>query len=202
MDYHDRRREQARKTEQVILQSALALMRERGFDKVSVRDICRTANITTGAFYHHFSSKEALFTKGFSPLDLYMEQALAGYEDLPPLQRLRIILVNYTEFIEKNCGELTGQYYQQRLLNPTAVKSMDTTRYIHRAMLGCLLQADREGLLIADRPPEWLADFLFRHFRGVVIDWILHDYGYSLLDKMMEDYALFEMLYANANGGK
>jgi AcrR family transcriptional regulator len=201
MDYHDRRREQARKTEQMILQSALTLMRERGFDKVSVRDICRAANITTGAFYHHFSSKEALFTKGFSPLDLYMEQALAGKERLPSLQRLRVILVNYTEFIEKKCGGLTGQYYQQRLLDPMAVKSMAPTRYIHRAMLDCLKEADRDGLLATDRPPEWLADFLFRHFRGVVIDWALHDYRYLLLDRMMEDYALFETLYSSSGGG-
>lgn len=201
MDYHDRRREQARKTERIILQTALTLMRERGFDKVSVRDICRTANITTGAFYHHFSSKEALFTKGFSPLDLYMEQALEGYENFPPLKRLRIILTSYTEFIAKNCGELTGQYYQQRLLDPMAVKSMDSTRFIHRAMLDCLEEADKNGLLVAGRPPEWLADFLFCHFRGVVIDWILHDYGYRLEEKMMEDYSLFETLYASVGAG-
>ena len=197
MDYQTRRREQARKTEQMILQSALALMRTRGFDKVSVRDICRAANITTGAFYHHFSSKEALFTKGFSPLDLYMEQSLAGYDGDSPLEKLRIILTSYARFIEIECGELTGQYYQQRVLNPLAVKSMDQNRYINRAMLDCLAAAEEKGLLSVSRSPEWLADFLFRHFRGVVIDWVLHDYGYSLLEKMTEDYELFERLFAD-----
>lgn len=196
MDYQSRRREQARKTEQMILQSALDLMRTRGFDKVSVRDICHAANITTGAFYHHFSSKEALFTKGFSPLDLYMEQALDGHASDPPLEQLRIILTSYARFIETKCGELTGQYYQQRVMNPLAVKSMDPTRYIRRAMLDCLEKAGEQKLLSASRSPEWLADFLFRHFRGVVIDWILHDYDYSLLEKMTEDYELFEKVFA------
>ena len=61
MDYAARRRAQAAQTEQDILQAALALMRTRGFDHVSIRDICRQAGITTGAFYHHFASKEDLF---------------------------------------------------------------------------------------------------------------------------------------------
>lgn len=195
MDYASRRLEQGRKTEQVILQTALTLMRQRGFDKVSVRDICREAGITTGAFYHHFSSKEALFKKGFSPLDLYMEQALAEDGERDPSQRLRVILINYARFIEHECGELTGQYYQQRVEAPQAVASMDPTRYIHKAMLECLRQAEEQGALATHHTPEWLADFCYRHFRGVVIDWVLHNYGYSLLDKMTEDYELFVRLF-------
>jgi len=197
MDYAARRQKQAKKTEQTILQTALTLMRERGFDKVSVRDICREAGITTGAFYHHFSSKEALFKKGFSPLDLYMEQALAGHEQDQPAERLRLILVSYARFIQEECGELTGQYYQQRVMDPLAVTSMDPTRFTHRIMLDCLKQAERTGVLAIGRSPEWLADFCFRHFRGVVIDWVLHNYSYSLLERMQEDYGLFEKLFVD-----
>ena len=58
MDYRQRRKEQAQQTEQAILQAAMELARENSFDKVSVRDICQRAGITTGAFYHHFRSKE------------------------------------------------------------------------------------------------------------------------------------------------
>ena len=60
MDYAQRRKLQSQETERKILYAALDLMRERGFEKVSVRDICKAAGITTGAFYHHFPSKDAL----------------------------------------------------------------------------------------------------------------------------------------------
>mgnify|MGYP000591609320 CR=1 FL=1 len=50
MDYRQRRKEQAQQTEQAILQAAMELARENSFDKVSVRDICQRAGITTGAF--------------------------------------------------------------------------------------------------------------------------------------------------------
>lgn len=83
-DYRTRRKEQARQTEQAILQAAMDLSRKQSFDKVSIREICQQAGITTGAFYHHFRSKEDLLSRGFAPLDTYLEQCLAGHEDDPP----------------------------------------------------------------------------------------------------------------------
>lgn len=190
MSYAQRRQAQARQTERNILQAALTLMRERGFDKVSIRDICKQAGITTGAFYHHFPSKESLLNKGFAPLDDYMEAALRGHEAGEPAERLGHILSAYARFMEEEGGELTGRYYVRRITDPTT-QSMDSSRYTLRAMVECFRQAQREGILASGRSPEWVADFCYRHFRGVVIDWVLHNYSYRLLPKMEEDYQLF-----------
>lgn len=191
--YAQRRRDQARETERAILSASLALMREQGFETVSVRDICKRAGITTGAFYHHFPSKEALFTRGFAPLDDYMEAALAGREGERPDRRLWLILEAYARFMEEG-GELIGRYYQRRIADPAA-QPLDATRFTQTALLDCFRQARAEGLLTPEREPEWVADFCFRHFRGVVLDWVLHGYRYPLLPKMQEDYALFETLF-------
>ena len=190
MSYAQRRQAQARQTERNILQAALTLMRERGFDKVSIRDICKQAGITTGAFYHHFPSKESLLNKGFAPLDDYMEAALRGHEADEPAERLGHILSAYARFMEEEGGELTGRYYVRRITDPTT-QSMDSSRYTLRAMVECFRQAQREGILASGRSPEWVADFCYRHFRGAVIDWVLHNYSYRLLPKMEEDYQLF-----------
>lgn len=193
MDYTERRKLQGQETERKILNAALSLMRERGFDRVSIRDICKEAGITTGAFYHHFPSKEALLESGFAPLDDFMRFALEGHGSEPPDQRLWRILSAYAQFMEHG-GELIGRYYQRRIAEPRA-RSMDATRYTLSAMLECFRQADREGVLSPGRTPEWVADFCFRHFRGVVIDWILHGYSYPLLPRMQEDYKLFATLF-------
>ena len=192
MDYSQRRKEQARQTEQAILQTALELFRAKSFDKVSVRDICRQAGITTGAFYHHFRSKEELLSYGFAPLDRHMEQALACHEDDSPQQRLWRILSTYALFIQDLGWELAARYYQRRLDAPDNASSMDPTRYTLRAMAQCLEQAQRQGLLPAGVSVPWTADFFFRHFRGVVVDWILHQGGYPLLPKLEQDYAFFQ----------
>ena len=116
MSYAQRRQAQARQTERNILQAALTLMRERGFDKVSIRDICKQAGITTGAFYHHFPSKESLLNKGFAPLDDYMEAALRGHEADEPAERLGHILSAYARFMEEEGGELSdGQSVAEQL---------------------------------------------------------------------------------------
>jgi len=43
-----------------ILETAFKLFLKKGFDNVSVTEIKQESNITTGGFYHHFDSKEAL----------------------------------------------------------------------------------------------------------------------------------------------
>ena len=39
-----------------------------GFEKASLRTICKKAGLTTGAFYHHFSGKEDLFSSLVEPM--------------------------------------------------------------------------------------------------------------------------------------
>ena len=192
MEYQQRRREQARQTEQAILQAAMELSRQKSFDKVSVRDICQKAGITTGAFYHHFRSKEELLLKGFAPLDRYMEQAMSGYEGEPPQARLGQLLTSYAAFMESLGWELVARYYQ---LGAPPSHSIDRRRYTYRTMVECLRQCEEEGKLPSDCTPEWLSDFLFRHFRGVVIDWVIHQGSYPLLSKLTQDYQLFARLF-------
>ena len=193
MEYAQRRKLQSQETERKILHAALELMRERGFDKVSIRDICKAAGITSGAFYHHFSSKEDMLEYGFAPLDDYMRSVLERSADESPDQRLWRLLSAYGRFMEGS-GELIGRYYQRRIAEPST-KSMDESRYTLRAMVECFRQAEEEGILAPGHSPEWIADFCFRHFRGVVVDWVLHGYAYPLLPKMDEDYRLFVTLF-------
>ena len=44
-----------------ILQSAMTLFGRQGFDATGVAEICAAAQISKGAFYHHFASKQAVF---------------------------------------------------------------------------------------------------------------------------------------------
>lgn len=48
-------------TRQKILQAALSLFSQSGYDATGVAEICRAAGVSKGAFYYHFPSKQALF---------------------------------------------------------------------------------------------------------------------------------------------
>ena len=124
-----------------------------------------------------------------------MEEALRGHEDEPPVDRLWRILSAYAHFTEEQGTELVARYYARRLSTPSAA-SMDPTRFTLRAMLDCLREAEEQGLLAGGQSAEWVADFLFRHFRGMVIDWILHRGSYPLLPKLEQDYLFFERIFS------
>ncbi len=45
---------------QKLLDAALSLIREKGYSSTSVDELCAQADVTKGAFFHHFKSKDAL----------------------------------------------------------------------------------------------------------------------------------------------
>lgn len=48
-------------THLAILNSAKKSFMEKGFEKSNLREICKNANVTTGAFYKHFTDKQNVF---------------------------------------------------------------------------------------------------------------------------------------------
>lgn len=48
-------------TRNSILQTSLELFSQNGYDATSVAQICQGAQVSKGAFYHHFTSKQELF---------------------------------------------------------------------------------------------------------------------------------------------
>jgi AcrR family transcriptional regulator len=53
-------RASSEETRRLILDTALALFREHGFDETTIRDIASRAGLSLGAAYYYFKSKEAL----------------------------------------------------------------------------------------------------------------------------------------------
>ena len=56
-------REQAAENRETILNTAARLFREKGFDGIGIADLMKTAGLTHGGFYGHFSSKEDLIAQ-------------------------------------------------------------------------------------------------------------------------------------------
>ncbi len=59
-------REQVAVNRTRILEASARLFRERGFDGVTVAEIMQAADLTHGAFYGHFTSKEDLIAQTFA----------------------------------------------------------------------------------------------------------------------------------------
>ncbi|MBU2550710.1 MAG: TetR family transcriptional regulator [Proteobacteria bacterium] len=62
MKTRSRKEEYAEATREALLEAALDRFIARGYAGTTIEDIVRQARVTRGALYHHFSSKEEIFT--------------------------------------------------------------------------------------------------------------------------------------------
>ncbi|MBR1757609.1 MAG: TetR/AcrR family transcriptional regulator [Lachnospiraceae bacterium] len=69
-------------TQQRILQNGLNMFLENGFERTNLRELCAAAGITTGSFYRHFESKEALFAFFVQPA---VDEIKKDFADAEPL---------------------------------------------------------------------------------------------------------------------
>lgn len=69
-----------------ILEAALRLFSQSGYEAASVDDICAAAGVSKGAFYHHFPTKQAVFLQlldnWLAGLDEQFSQARQGAENV------------------------------------------------------------------------------------------------------------------------
>lgn len=79
--------EQGKSTLELIHTAAKAEFMEKGFRSASLRNIVKTAGVTTGAFYGYYGSKEELFAALVDPVYEHMmsryKQTHADFENLP-----------------------------------------------------------------------------------------------------------------------
>ena len=79
--------EPEKSTLELIHTAAKAEFMEKGFQAASLRNIVKTAGVTTGAFYGYYDSKEELFAALVDPSYEYMmgryKQTHEYFESLP-----------------------------------------------------------------------------------------------------------------------
>jgi len=75
----DLKQPRARATRERIVREAGRLFALKGFHDTKLEEVLRAAEITTGAFFHHFHSKEEL---GFAVIDQHMEKRRQRLEEI------------------------------------------------------------------------------------------------------------------------
>lgn len=72
-------------THKKIIESAKILFLQNGYERTNLRELCKAAGVTTGAFYRHFKDKEALFAEMVDPsikgLEELFDSSEANYFD-------------------------------------------------------------------------------------------------------------------------
>lgn len=181
-----KRVEQAAQTKNNIIRVALNLIQKKGYHNMSIRQLCQEAGISTGAFYHHFSSKEEMINKGFALYDEALDLLLQHYEFGDPVEDIKFILLHQTKYVMEESANLTKELYIAQL--STDVKySVKPVRKYYQTVEELAERALKEKLIHTDMTVHELASFLIRINRGVILDWCLNDYSYDLMTLAEKD---------------
>lgn len=170
-----RRTRKSDETRQRILDSALDLFRERGFEATTMRDIAAHCGIALGATYYHFSSKEAIVLAFYEvakeELREPLEHEAAGIQDLAG--GLRAILhVKFSYFApnRKFLGALFPHAADPR--DPLSPFS-DQNRHIRVADANYFQTVmDRVGFRVPDDLALHVPQLLWLYQMALILFWI------------------------------
>jgi AcrR family transcriptional regulator len=67
----------------MLHEALIGLVRERGWDEITVQDVCERADVGRSTFYVHFADKEELLVSGFAGLRKQLRAQAAGAKGKP-----------------------------------------------------------------------------------------------------------------------
>lgn len=176
------RKQQAMETRIKILEIALALFKEKGMDAVKVIDICQTAGVSVGAFYHHFPSKESIIERGYQSIDTYIEESMRKdiYADC---QEKILALFREANLVMEELGwKFIGDVYKYTLTTGNKY-TLSTERYPYRFIQESLEEGVSSGQLREEINPAQATEFLMKLVRGITFDWCICQGSYSLVEE-------------------
>ncbi len=178
------RREQfAIETRQLIFDTAMDLFEKKGYDRVTVDDICEKAGVAKGTFYNHFKSKNQVIVEEFLKIDAYYG------EILDKLQRKKksqidimsdFIILTLKYIGDKGIETIKVTYHSQigpgLELSPVA----SSQRPLYQIVEQIVEQAQEAGEIRTDMSAASITQNVVRFTRGVVYDWCLQNGGFDL----------------------
>jgi AcrR family transcriptional regulator len=155
------RSEQVAQTRAALVAAGRRLFGSSGFAATSVEDIAREARVTTGALYHHFPTKAAVFEAVFEQLHTELLAAsMTAAEDSGDV--VELLIAGFGVFLDK---VLEPEVQRIMLTDAPAVLGLPRfveldERYAFPATVAALTAANEAGTLQIGDPPT-LARLLF-----------------------------------------
>ena len=59
-----RQQQKSMETREKIFQAAKRILQKKGYEELSIKNICEEAGVSNGSFYHHFKTKDDLLSTG------------------------------------------------------------------------------------------------------------------------------------------
>jgi AcrR family transcriptional regulator len=173
---------QAIETRNRIYESATALMKRDGFDNITIDQISKAANVSVGAFYHYFGSKNDILNEIFKRADdHFSEQVVDRLVGETAPEKILSYFMHYARFnIDLGVDHVSALFKTQSGFFISSKRLMVT------ALKDIITAGIEKDEIQSEMGADEITDFLFTMARGLTYNWCLHHGRFSLEDKMMQ----------------
>lgn len=151
-------------TRQRIVDAAIALFADRGFDATSVSEVVTTAGVAKGALYYHFESKDDLLYEVYREL---VDRQLAGLTEIlarqsGPEQTMRELIADLVETTAARAAEAkVFSRESHRLGDANQARVRAARRTIHDAFIDLIRSGQASGAFNTVATPEMVTFTVF-----------------------------------------
>lgn len=175
----NKRQRQALATKLKITEKAMELIKTYGLDSIKVTDICESANISVGAFYHYFNSKQDLIENAYMKIDLLVEKNVEGLQYDSSYDKVIEIFRQAMKNIEELGYKFMSDIFKHIVIHPPKYSILGT-RYPYNAIRKSIEEGIKSGEFIPSTNAAELSHDCMRIGRGLIFDWCLYEGSYSL----------------------
>lgn len=171
-----------RTTKKNILDASIELINNKGFDHVTLNDICRASDVATGTFYHYFNSTQAVLLEILVMEGEEIQKYYEGLKKENPLKQLRLLLAYQIEYFEKKGKEVVARIYSMELNNRQGTARLLKALPIMNLVEKVLLEAQEAGELKPDLNINYCTMTLLSLILGYSFFWLSSEEQGTLKD--------------------
>ena len=110
-----RQQQKSRETKEKIFQAAKRILGKKGYEELSIKNICEEAGVSNGSFYHHFKTKDDLLSYYIEDQPKIEPDLLELPADVEGVKRGIIqVYMNYVEYCRELGVEFMSEYYDTK----------------------------------------------------------------------------------------
>ena len=185
-----KRQQQAAQTKDRITKCALRLIMERGYDAITISDICREAGVSNGNFYHYFTSKDDVLLFTYSGFDEFVEREFSQLHFDSPREAILSLIYEQVAGVNAIGPRMQAQSLQAQLKHQGGFV-IESERYFHLYLRQLVEQGLQAGEIHPSYGTEEVVRMILQISRGIIFDWSIRGGPYSAEEQAMETLGLF-----------